>query len=234
MKACIFFALTAFAVGVYGAGYVELSQVMVVHYDGTAVDDLYNYAAAVPVAVYRSDGRFYRYPLYTDAGTDGPSYDGPIEVDRVLLVGDVPPAAVPVCPGAEEVVFWGSSPVEIAVALSSEWLKSDEVVLAVYDRDPTEEQLLALLLAAGLSSYLNAPLMFVEPDRVPAGTLLAGGRLCARSAYLFDFGARTNDRVREVLARGGFAVTAVERAADAAGIIEELARSDGPGAVGNI
>jgi hypothetical protein len=183
----------------------ELKQATFVSSDGASIDSLYNYASAVPVSRYYAGGRFYVSEIYTDNGLDTETYGN---IERVLVVGDVPADCIGVFTGIEKVTYGGADPVEIAAALSHEWVKTDEIVLTVYDPEPTTEQILALKCAAEHAAYINAPLMYVTEDAVPGCTLLAGAGLGAESAYLYDFGDSADGGIENTLTRAGFNIEA--------------------------
>jgi hypothetical protein len=179
----------------------ELAQATFVSMDGPSTDALYNYASAVPVSRYYADGHFYFSEIYTYKSFDPGSSEN---IKRLLVVGNVPGDYIGTTASMEEITYGGDDPVEIAAALSREWIKTDEIVLAVYDPEPTDAQILALKCAAEHAAYINAPLMYVTEDGAPGCTLLAGAGLGAKSAYLYDFGDNVDGSVKNTLNRAGF------------------------------
>jgi hypothetical protein len=183
----------------------ELKQATFVSSDGVSTDSLYNYASAVPVSRYCTGGRFYVSEIYTDNVLNTEAFGN---IERVLFVGDVPADYIGTFTGVEKITYGGADPPEIAAALSHEWIKTDEIVLTVYDPEPTTEQMLALKCAAEHAAFINAPLMYVTEDCVPGCTLLAGTGLGAESVYLYDFGGNVDGRTKDTLTRAGFGVKA--------------------------
>jgi len=198
------FLTLVLAASVYADSF-ELKQATFVSSDGASTDSLYNYAAAVPVSQYYADGHFYFSEIYTDNGLNIEAFEN---IERVLVVGNVPGKYIETVTDAEKVTYDGEDPAEIAAALSHEWVKTDEIVLTVYDPEPTTEQMLALKCAAEHAAFINAPLMYVTEDAVPGCTLLAGAGLGAESAYLYDFGGNVDRKIEDTLTRAGFNIEA--------------------------